>query len=494
VQKSGHSGFAWIIANAAEPLWRGQGLAPGPEADIHSGRAEAMGLLAALIFLSYYISCYEPLQPTDVTCYCDNAGVITNINNTQDEHNPRPNDTTANDRDLYVALADTIRQCQPITLHFLHVQGHQDTKKQHRPLTLAEIYNIECDKRAKEYALASPIISTTIGNPEIKAAAPHLYVEGKLICRQYLQALREAAALPAYYDYLQKKLNWTRKDVQAIHWRALGQAIHGLQPNDQRRIVLILNNKLPLRASKAHPHPGSKLCPSCQREEETPEHFFTCQHRERKTAFTQLKSNLTKIATQHQLHPSVFTSLWLGLTAIRMNSPYPDIIPELPLELRPAVQDQTRIGWEQLYKGRVAYQWAKAIDHLHPGLPLSGCTVLVIIIKTIWNYLLNLWQLRNQHLHNDAGRLSLPDYQQAVQTMFDQRHQLPPTAQEAVFNRPIEQILALPPAAIREWIIRSQKYIQQQLRAAKTRAKIRTQDIRSFFHIAPSPANDLQPP
>jgi len=181
--------------------------------------------------------------------------------------------------------------------------------------------------------------------------------------------------------------------VQAIHWRALGQAIHGLQPNDQRRIVLILNNKLPLRASKAHPHPGSKLCPSCQREEETPEHFFTCQHRERKTAFTQLKSNLTKIATQHQLNPSVFTSLWLGLTAIRMNSPYPDIIPELPLELRPAVQDQTRIGWEQLYKGRVAYQWAKAIDHLHPGLPLSGCTVLVIIIKTIWNYLLNLWQL-----------------------------------------------------------------------------------------------------
>jgi len=67
-----------------------------------------MGLLAALIFLSYYISCYKPLQPTDVTCYCNNAGVITNINSTQDKQKPRPNDTTTNDRDLYVALADTI--------------------------------------------------------------------------------------------------------------------------------------------------------------------------------------------------------------------------------------------------------------------------------------------------------------------------------------------------------------------------------------------------
>jgi len=85
VQKTGHSGFAWVIANDADPLWRGQGLAPGPEEDIHSGRAEAMGLLAALIFLSYYLSCYEPLQPTDVTCYCDNAGVITNIASTQEE-------------------------------------------------------------------------------------------------------------------------------------------------------------------------------------------------------------------------------------------------------------------------------------------------------------------------------------------------------------------------------------------------------------------------
>jgi len=51
VQKCGHSGFVWVIAQQATIIWRGQGLAPGPADDMHSGQAEAFGLLAALTFL-----------------------------------------------------------------------------------------------------------------------------------------------------------------------------------------------------------------------------------------------------------------------------------------------------------------------------------------------------------------------------------------------------------------------------------------------------------
>jgi len=282
--KNGHSRFAWILANDNDPLWRGQGLAPSPEEDIHSGRAEAIGLLTALIFLSYYILCYEPLQPTTVNCYCDNAGVITNINSTQESQTQQPHDTTTNNRDLYIAIANTIQQCHPLIMRFIHVPSHQAKKKQ--PLTLVEMYNVECDKCAKKFVLALPVSSTSMGNPTIEAAEPHLYIDRKLICHLYLPALRDAAALPANYDYLQEKLNWTQRDVQAIHWCALTQAIHGFHPSDQRRIVLLLNNKLPLCASKAHPHPGSKLCPSCQREDEMPDHFFQCRNHKCTTAFT----------------------------------------------------------------------------------------------------------------------------------------------------------------------------------------------------------------
>jgi len=79
-----------------------------------------------------------------------------------------------------------------------------------------------------------------------------------------------------------------------------------------------------------------------------------------------------------------------------------------------------------------------------------------------------------------------------MQTMYEQRHQLPPAAQDAIFNRPIDQILEQSPAKLRTWIIRTNAYMKQQLRAAKARAKLNTPDIRSFF--GPAVTNDLQPP
>jgi len=41
-------------------------------------------------------------------------------------------------------------------------------------------------------------------------------------------------------------------------------------------------------------------------------------------------------------------------------------------------------------------------------------------------------------------------------------------------------MLDQPPAVLRKWLERSSLYIRQQLKAAKTRAKLNTPDIRSF--------------
>jgi len=100
---------------------------------------------------------------------------------------------------------------------------------------------------------------------------------------------------------------------------------------------------------------------------------------------------------------------------------------------------------------------------------------------------------RNQHLHQDAGSLSLPDYRQAVITMYELHQQLPPEVQEAVFHRPLEEMLDKPPAFLRSWIEHSQRYIQQQLKAAKKHAKLHTPDIHLFFRRQNPPANDLNP-
>ena len=102
------------------------------------------------------------------------------------------------------------------------------------------------------------------------------------------------------------------------------------------------------------------------------------------------------------------------MLSIQNASPYPNIALELPPELRITVTNQSRLGWDQLYYGRIAKSWATAIDALNPTMALSGRQVLTQFLQSIWKYVMAIWTTRNQHLHQDAGRMSLPDYQQAV--------------------------------------------------------------------------------
>jgi len=131
LQKDHCSGFAWVIAHDKLPLWRGIGLAPGQAEDMHSGHAEAFGMLAALTFLHHYIhSYYDPtmFEETSISCYCDNNGVITTISEMQTSTITCPNDTTNDDRDVFLAIHDIISKCALVSLHFFHVMGHQDSK------------------------------------------------------------------------------------------------------------------------------------------------------------------------------------------------------------------------------------------------------------------------------------------------------------------------------------------------------------------------------
>jgi len=103
------------------------------------------------------------------------------------------------------------------------------------------------------------------------------------------------------------------------------------------------------------------------------------------------------------------------------------------------------------------------------------------------------WTLHNHHLHQDGGRLSLPNYCQAVQTIYELKSQLPPEAQDALLQCPLDQMLKQPPTFLHSWIEHSQCYIQQQLKATQKHAKLKTPDIRLFFQCPNLSANDLQP-
>jgi len=100
----------------------------------------------------------------------------------------------------------------------------------------------------------------------------------------------------------------------------------------------------------------------------------------------------------------------------------------------------------------------------------------------------------NTHLHNRAAQMDLPNYQQAVMSLYEQRNQLPPNAQSALYRQPLETVLALPPSRLQTWTENGYAYFYQQLCAAKRQAALNTLDIRHYFGSTAQPSQDLQPP
>jgi len=233
VQKNGHSSFAWVIAAGPIPLWQGLGLVPGTSDNIHSGQAEAFGLLAATIFIRQYLSYYPILDiNTTVKCFCDNSGVITNVTNLQQTTTLHPNDTTDNDMDLYLEINATARTCPRILFQYLHVKGHQDAKPNHQ-LTTTEQHNIDCDRCAKDHVWKKQPPSTLYGNPAFAVAQPHICINGRIICCDFLPTLWHTTATPEYWEYLKKCYHWMHADVDNVHWKSLQMALESFQWNDQ---------------------------------------------------------------------------------------------------------------------------------------------------------------------------------------------------------------------------------------------------------------------
>jgi len=141
----------------------------------------------------------------------------------------RPNDTTNDDRDVYLEISTLAKQCTPLLPQFLHVKGHQD-QKANCPLTIWELYNINWDDRAKRYTRNETKSSTTIGNPAIPIAQPHLQIGGKIICRNLTVTIRDATSAPPYLQYLKEKQKWTAKEKNNIHWKSIDFTIYEGRP------------------------------------------------------------------------------------------------------------------------------------------------------------------------------------------------------------------------------------------------------------------------
>jgi len=73
-----NSSFVWIIA-LDQNDWIGTGLVLGSAEEVHTGGAEAYGVITALSFLKNYLAMIYPTDFSNtkpIQVFCDNQGVI----------------------------------------------------------------------------------------------------------------------------------------------------------------------------------------------------------------------------------------------------------------------------------------------------------------------------------------------------------------------------------------------------------------------------------
>ncbi len=156
-------------------------------------------------------------------CFCDNLGVITTLTTMQNTTIVHPNDTTADDRDLFLEITTTAAWCQN-TLQYIHIKGHQDTNKDCL-LTIPKQHNVDCNQLAKEHVKSSTILSISYDNPAFDATQLQLRIDRNVICHWFIPVLCQAHTSPDYFEYLQLWFNWTSTDCKTIHWQALQLAL-----------------------------------------------------------------------------------------------------------------------------------------------------------------------------------------------------------------------------------------------------------------------------
>jgi len=246
----------------------------------------------------------------------------------------------------------------------------------------------------QQYIKAHTTQRTTPSNPKINAAQPHLWINGKVIYQWFLPTICEAAATAAYLDYLCMKLNWTTwADAANVNWTSLKYAIQSFQPSNQWHIILLVSNKLPFQASKAHPHPGSHLCPSCQCLLEDHWHYFECNHPDHHWLFKALKQQLTQLILQYALHQSVFMTFWLSLLAIRTDTSYPISNTTSTKGLKGPQESRLGPALPGMHVKQLGYyHW-----HHAPYLVASGIQIMTKLTQLLWKYVLDTWKLSNQH-------------------------------------------------------------------------------------------------
>jgi hypothetical protein len=463
-----HQKFSWTVSHTHATT-----LSKGPVQQLFSRlcapfRGGLIGLLQAASYIEQHTKTKQeaPTTSTRLIICSRDPKVISTLRRTKHKHK------TA--RSMLTPESELISELTTTLSHFQHVRTHLSTR--HDPALSSERVALDlCIAHVQDCKHPTPTPYRTKGQATI-------WLNQHEISQDAEGELRAAAGSIDLHQFLQRKYKWHDSTLEYIDWHVHGQSLQILPPNQRKTITQMIHGWLPVNA---HPgraqHSTLQHCPTCPEQSETQAHFLQCpQHNTKWEAF------IATIACPNTTNNILLHILAWALTHCRVqHKPFPDSTTEFPPHMihpkyTKLVNEQNKIGWNQILTGRWSTQWVHHLDTIHDG---KGEKAAIALLTSIWRNFLNTWRDRCDTQHKDdreADKNPTTTLQPIVEALYAQKGNLD-VIDQRIFDTPQHTTLHLPQRTLRDWIKRTSDFVKLGLQRTRNRTKSGHLSISHYF-------------
>jgi len=392
--------------------------------DPYSKRPEAAALFAGLIWIKNLLEEYPnhtDNEPTPLPIPVDNQAVIADVHRVFNQQSSTYAHISS-DFDILQAIRTTIENL-PIRTNIAHVSSHQDDTTPWDELDNRAKINVLADKVAGSIYHKGPG-ETGLFPTWVPGTAAALFHAGKQVTKRIPEYIREATHTPMMKTYLIKRSHtatgreksWDNSTYESIDWKHYGESFKKLSHGKRLQISKYTNDLLPTkRRLQTIDNRVDGRCFACESLWETTNHMLTCscdaRHAARTVARIKFQDKLVQLHTPNILTTVICESMdkWIARRPVlppAWNGPED----EIKAEIRLAFNAQSRIGWDQFFRGRIAKDWqipiARFYEERQPGDSFTPEQWMRTVIQELWTFSITVWNQRNTELHGLNGFIS----------------------------------------------------------------------------------------
>jgi hypothetical protein len=451
---TGKMAFGWVIAIGETIVATGKGPAAGHPTQASAFRAEAYGLWSMARYLKSLSDRFQcSISTHKLFIHIDNRALIGRMDRYY-EHGISNKSIPFPDSDVTISAFKELKNWQA---QLQHVKSHNTSSSTTKsfPESLNEI--VDGLARNQLGLMMRP-------HTEVQSPLCILKINKVYITRDTQKSILEAASKAPIQQYLRDKFEWSSITFDLINWDMQAKILATYDKNDQQRILKFVHEWLPTNHRlKRESQSMTARCPLCYYRVEDNMHLFNCSHPKQIANRLALLQQISQAKIDNHMKPLLTAAI---KSAILDPSWQPDNT-LVPQDYRRGVEDQNRIGWQQIMRGRFAHSLSRGEKSKEQDLRK--------VLRLIWDAILSLWTQRNDLVHHNAQETREEKTKRKMEAKIHRcylmKEKINFQDRARIFAKEEEELLREDPTTIKNWLKIAEKMIRITKREAKASAR-----------------------